>query len=252
MEKKTTGAWLIHHTNKLQQVTNATQFDGIALAGKAGKLLSALAASDEESVLSKDAVEAIAKSQNVSPKLELPTILSNLNENRLISKSTSGHVEVIGITTTNVLIHTSDLFEKSEPKKEEFAAIDLAEKASNSPVETKYILEYLGDTFSLANENVADVLRLSEEIGFVDSEKVGENSSLYFNGNLFRRDYAKKASAVLSSLSTADAAKIRELDAILDREACVTLDRCIIILGQDVMKKLKGTSKNNILIEKLV
>jgi hypothetical protein len=104
----------------------------------------------------------------------------------------------------------------------------------------------------LANENVSDVLRLSEEIGFVDSEKVGENSSLYFNGNLFRRDYAKKASAVLSSLSTADAAKIRELDAILDREACVTLDRCIIILGQDVMKKLKGTSKNNILIEKLV
>jgi hypothetical protein len=47
MDAKTKGAWVVHHMNKLQQVTQATEYEAINEAGKLGTLLSALSASDD-------------------------------------------------------------------------------------------------------------------------------------------------------------------------------------------------------------
>jgi hypothetical protein len=35
IDKKTNGAWLVHHANKLQQVTGVISYDNVLVAGKA-------------------------------------------------------------------------------------------------------------------------------------------------------------------------------------------------------------------------
>ena len=61
MEKRTEGAWLINHTKKLHDIKDTYEFEDIELAGKCGVFLSNLAASDEQSDLNADIVNAIAK-----------------------------------------------------------------------------------------------------------------------------------------------------------------------------------------------
>ena len=74
-KKRTEGAWIIHHTKKIQDVTSATEFEDIELAGKCGLFLSSLAASNNESMLSDKTVQAIAKASNIK-KIELPTVIA--------------------------------------------------------------------------------------------------------------------------------------------------------------------------------
>jgi hypothetical protein len=50
MDEKVTGAWLLHHSLKLQQVTGGQDFNNVNAAGKAGTLLSALSSNDQTSL----------------------------------------------------------------------------------------------------------------------------------------------------------------------------------------------------------
>ena len=56
MDKRIKGSWLIHHTNKLQGVTNQRGYGKTFLAGKAGILLSVISSNDE-TVISKRRVQ---------------------------------------------------------------------------------------------------------------------------------------------------------------------------------------------------
>ena len=47
IDPKTTGAWLVHHTNKLQHVVGVGSFDNVLVAGKAAILLSVLSATQQ-------------------------------------------------------------------------------------------------------------------------------------------------------------------------------------------------------------
>jgi len=47
MDKKVKGSWLIHHTNKLQAITNQGSYQNTFVAGKAGILLSAISETNE-------------------------------------------------------------------------------------------------------------------------------------------------------------------------------------------------------------
>lgn len=78
MEKRTEGAWLIHHTKKLFDVRDTQDFEDIELAGKCGIFLSNLAA-DENTDLNKDKVDAIAKASSIK-KTEIETIKNKLVE----------------------------------------------------------------------------------------------------------------------------------------------------------------------------
>ena len=63
MDKKTQGAWIVHHAEKLKTVTNAdNEFEQINFAGKCGVLLSSLS-SDHEHVLDDNRVKALARSK---------------------------------------------------------------------------------------------------------------------------------------------------------------------------------------------
>lgn len=239
MEKRTQGAWLISHTNKLQEVKGSFDFEDIELAGKCGLFLSNLSASDEQSALNKDKVSAIAKVSNIK-KTEIETIKSILKDASLIDVSSNGSVSVLGITTSSVLTHTSDLFENSNPSNFQKAAIDLSDNISDLPKNDDILKEYISDNYKLSNTETRSLFTSAEEIGFIDYEEIDSNKKLYFNGNLFRRDNANKINAVLSSLKPEDNQKILELDQHLTTSGCVTEEFAKNILGNQLMNKLQA------------
>jgi hypothetical protein len=210
MEKRTEGAWLINHTKKLLDIKDTYDFEDIELAGKCGVFLSNLAASDEQSDLNADKVNAIAKVSNIK-KTEIDTIKAKLEEARLIESSQNGSISVLGITTSTVLTHTADIFESGSTSNFQKAAIELADNISDLPKGEKILTEYISDSYKLSSTETGDLFMQAEDIGFIDYEKLDDSSKFYFNGNLFRRDGVEKTNAVLSSLKPEDTRKINEL-----------------------------------------
>lgn len=239
MDKRSQGAWLINHTNKLIDVNGTSEFEDIEVAGKCGVFLSNLAASDDESCLSEEKVNAIAKVSNVK-KTEINTLILKLKESRLIDTSKNGAITVIGVTTSSVLGHTSDIFENCAPSNFQKAALELSDNISDLPKGEKGMYEYISDIYSLSNSETNDLFSQAEDIGFVDYEVLDDKTKLYFNGNLFRRDGAKKTNAVLSSLKIDETNKIVELDQLLTAQGCMTYEKCKEILGENLLNKLQS------------
>lgn len=236
MDKKTSGAWIIHHTHKLQGVRLATpDYEQIGFAGKCGIVLNALAGS-AESELTNDRVAALAKANGITVRLELPAILDELERQRLIDKGDAGIV-VLGLTTAQTLEHTQEIFDEASPGPCEKVAIDLAEKASDLPVVKRAAAEYVSDTYHIPNHETEEVLRQCEEIGFFDSEEVS-GEPIYFNGNLFRREDINKANAILRSLSSDDERRIVELTERLKASGCIAKSDAIGVLDQQLYSKI--------------
>jgi hypothetical protein len=239
MEKRTQGAWILHHSKKLLEFSNTSEFEDIELAGKCGAFLSNLAASNEQSDLNQDKVYAIAKISNIK-KTEIDTIKKILEESKLIDIAKNGSISVIGITTSNVLSHTSDIFKEANPSSFQTAAIQLSENITDLPKGENVVREYISDNNRLSKAETNELFLQSEEIGFVDFEKLNDNSKLYFNGNLFRRENISKTNAVLKSLKADDIQHINELDHILTNSGCSTYENTLKILGDPLLQKLQS------------
>lgn len=236
MDKKTKGSWLIHHTNKLQGVTNQSGYEKTYLAGKAGILLSAISA-NKHTTVNNDRLAVLAKAANINATFELPKLIEVLQQQKLIEKS-SGGVAVLGVTTATALQHTSDLFDSLAPSANEIASIALAERASVAPIFANDVATDLADTYKLATAELGQLLSDAEQIGFVDTEKLGSNQILLFNGNLFRRDTTQKIKAILDSLKTAEQVKLNELTETLRKQACVSTDHARQFLGDALFQKV--------------
>ncbi|WP_027665688.1 hypothetical protein [Rhizobium leguminosarum] len=236
MDKKTQGSWLIHHTNKLQGVTNQAGYEKTFLAGKAGILLSAISANRGITV-NNDRLMVLAQAANINTTFELPKLIDVLEQQKLVDKSAGG-IAVLGVTTSTALERTSDIFESLSPRPQEAATISLAERASISPVLTKDVAEELGHSFSLIKSDLNQLFSDSETIGFVDTERLGTDETLLFNGNLFRRDTTQKIKAVLDSLKPAEQTALTELTETLRKRACVTTDYAVKILGEALFQKV--------------
>lgn len=239
MENRTEGAWIIHHTKKLQDVTRASDFEDIELAGKCGLLLSSLAASENQSTLDNDKVNAISDSLNINKKLELPVIKDTLKNAQLIDVSQSGDISVLGITTSGVLTHTSELFNQSSQDNFQKASLELTNYSSDKPINQRLLQEYIGDTYKLDEKTNSKLFLQAEEIGLIDFE-IFDTEKTYFNGNLFKRDSLEKTTKVLSSLSAEDGRKVTDLDSIISKEGCVTIETALTILGQTLLSKLQS------------
>ncbi|HCY76380.1 MAG TPA: hypothetical protein DHV28_10705 [Ignavibacteriales bacterium] len=239
MEKRTEGAWVINHTKKLLDVRDTPDFEDIEVAGKCGVFLSNLAASDEQSDLNSDKVSAIAKVSNIK-KTEIETIKNKLAEARLIELGNNGSISVLGITTSTVLSHTSDIFTNCNPSNFQKAALELADNISDLPKGEKILNEYISDTYSLSKTSTSDLMLQSEEIGFIDYETLDDKSKFYFNGNLFKRENVIKTNAVLSSLKSEETKKITELDGLLTSKGCITLEKAKSFLGEQLLSKLQS------------
>lgn len=238
MDKKVQGAWLIHHTHKLQSVTNQGQYQDTFVAGKAGILLSAISQTNE-SELTREKVEILANASNINTAFELPRLLDILEDEELIDVTHSG-VGVLGVTTSSALQHTANIFESLDPSALEFSAIELAEVASIKPVSSLELSEWLADEYSLAGREVDQLFFDAESIGFVDVEKISKSENILFNGNLFRRDTAIKTKAVLDSLSGVEQAQLNELTLLLKQKSCVPYPDAIQILGEKLFKKVNS------------
>lgn len=236
MDKKTKGSWLIHHTNKLQGVTNQLGYEKTYLAGKAGILLSAISA-NQDTTVNNDRLTVLAKAANINTTFELPKLIEVLQQQQLIDKSAGG-IAVLGVTTTTALQHTSDLFDSLYPGTSEIASIVLAEHASIAPILANDIASDLADMYKLASSDLSQLFSDAEQIGFVDTERLDSNNTLLFNGNLFRRDATKKIKAVLDSLNTSEQAKLNEITEILRKRACVSTDYARQFLGESLFQKV--------------
>lgn len=240
MEKRTEGAWIIHHTKKLLEINGTNDFEDVELAGKCGIFLSNLAASNEQSEINSEKVDAIAKVSNIK-KTEIETIKSKLASSNLIDIGSNGAISVLGITSTSVLIHTDDIFNSTSPNPFQKATLALADDISSLPKGELILKEYISDTFRLASDSTSDLFSQCEEIGLVDFEKLDDGSKFYFNGNLFRNgSVEKKTSVVISSLKDADTRKILELDGLLATTGCLPIQKAISILGEPLFDKLKS------------
>lgn len=238
MDKKVQGSWLIHHTNKLQNVTNQGEYQNTFVAGKAGILLSAISETNQ-SVLTTEKLNVLANASNINTAFELPKLLDVLKDQELIDVTPSG-VGVLGVTTSSALQHTTNIFESLEPKKIEVSAIELAEIASNKPVSSSELSERISDEYQLASNEINQLFYDSESIGFVDVEPISKDEKILFNGNLFRRDSAVKTKAVLDSLKTSEQASLGELTQLLKKNACVSYTEALRILGEPLFKKVNS------------
>jgi hypothetical protein len=168
--------------------------------------------------------------------LELPALLDELHKHRFIDKGTSG-VSVLGLTTAQTLQHTADIFQASSPGACEKACIDLAEKASELPVQKEEAAEYVSDTYQIPTAETGEILQQCEQIGFFDAEVVS-GESMYFNGNLFRREDISKAKAILGSLNSDDERRVIELMERLKTSGCIAKSEAAQILGEALYSKM--------------
>jgi len=236
MNEKTKGAWIIHHTYKLTSVQLQTgEYERINFAGKCGIILSGLAATKQITVLKKR-VETIASAAGISTKLELPTILEELNKQRLIEIAGS-EISVLGLTTTTILEHTSKIFTDSQPSGIEMASILVSEDSSKIPIREKDIIEKISDLYRIKTDDCKEIIYQFQKIGFVDAEKLKDEKVL-FNGNLFRKNEVKKISAVLSALSTKESSKVNNLLSRLNNEGCLSYEEAILVTGEKLLEKL--------------
>jgi len=235
MDDKTKGAWLVHHTTKLQKIREPL-FANISFAGKCGLLLSQLS-SDQQCVLSKAKVRALSTAVNIHPKTELPSILRELEDNRLIEQSRDA-VECIGLTSSAALLHTAQIYDDSEKRPEEDAVLALAEKASERPQFETELITSISDNFKIPGDETRNLISTASQIEFIDKQKIDRSNSLVFNGNLFRFDNPYKVKKVLDSLSAADKNNLRELENLLTSLGCVPKSTATKMLGLHLFKKL--------------
>jgi hypothetical protein len=235
MEDRVKGAWLVHHSQKLHATTNQ-DFDAIAFAGKCGTLLSAISAETQEQ-LTDNKIAALAKANQISPRTEMPAILAELERQKLILSGAGGY-EVLGLGGQAILEHTSTIFSESTHEQYEDAVLEVSEMSSESPQTEKAISEYISDHFKLAKTDVTNALQLGQTIGFFDSESISNTEKLIFNGNLFRREDAKKINAILSSLKPGQTTLVIELNEKLQQTGCIPLDAARNILGTDLFNTL--------------
>lgn len=238
MNERTEGAWIIHHTKKIHVVEDSSDFCDIEIAGKCGLFLSSLAASDQASTLDQSQVNSIATASSIK-KIELDTIKNTLRNAKLIDVSKDGSISVIGITTSNVLFHTSTIFKDNTNDNFQKASLELSNYIADTPHNEKNTKQYISDTFCLDSKKNERLFTEAEEIGLIDCE-ILDDKKVYFNGNLFKRDSIAKTTKVLESLKPEDVRKVNEMETHLNNEGCVTLEFARKVLGEDLLNKLQS------------
>ncbi|MFV1850627.1 MAG: hypothetical protein ACMZ66_07960 [Thalassospira sp.] len=241
MDKNTKGAWIIHHGRKIHGNTNgAAEYSAIDLAAKSAGLLSRMAGSDQAE-LPHDTVVTLARVGGLNPKTELNACLEQLENQKVIDRSASGTVAVLGVTPQTALAHASDLYDRNEPNAFENASLGIGELVSTSPILLSNASEFISDTYRISGHETNEFLEQASALGFIDSDG-DKDDPLLFNGNLFRRDTVSKTKKVLDSLSSAEQVKLSEFEDTLRRQGAVHLNEATTQLGETLLAKLRSAA----------
>lgn len=233
LNSETVGAWLLHHDQKLT-TSQTTEFETIALAGRAARLLSAVSREVEWDV-PMTRVNELARANGIRAH-EVAGLLGALKSQGLVDVAANS-ISVLGVSQARLLHHAEAVFEANGPDEIERASIKLAELSSKKPLSKRDCSEQLSDEFHLSSSETNELFDLAENIGFVDYEQLADER-IYFNGTLFRRDIASKAKAVFETLSREEAEKLAELDSALSSRGCIPLSRAKQMLGDTLWSKL--------------
>jgi hypothetical protein len=185
--------------------------------------------------VSDDRVQALATANGIK-KHEVPGLVGELQSAGLVDRS-SGGIAVLGVTQANLFQHANAVFEQQEPSSLERAALDLAERASDRPLEEKETSEELADVHKLSKAEKEDLISLSKTIGFVDHEAAG-GETLLFNGSLFKRDHVAKSRAVLDTLTATERQNLSDADQRLSTMGCLPEELIRQVLGEPLWSKL--------------
>jgi hypothetical protein len=240
MEPKVKGAWLIHHTNKLEKFNKHAGLDDVHTAGKCGKLLSAITESEREATVNKETLRVLADECRIN-KLEQDSIITLLKNQHLVDTDSKGNIRTRGVTQAAVLQKTADIFDNCEPSNQEIASLELSELISDSPTPENLAKEQIADKFKLSKSEIEALFNAVEQVKIVDSESI-DNEKLLFNGNLFKKEGLKKTTAVLDSLSSNEQLKVVELNDLIDKQGCLAIDEAHRIIGQTLFAKLVSIS----------
>ncbi|WP_140855380.1 hypothetical protein [Myxococcus xanthus] len=238
---RTRGAWVISHSRKLEQVDAQGQFSSIETAGKFGRLLSLLAASDKQDI-SRAQLITLARANGLNPKLELDALLTKMEERYLIKSSKEGNISVLGITHGTVLERAAEVFDSLSPEDDEKAVIGIAEQVSQAPLRSGEMSEYVSDTYKIKKQRTAELLEQAEDIGFIDAQELDKTTKerLYFNGNIFRITNAEKTLKVLNSLTAEEVRKVKEVEQTVAQRGFSTVEDAQKILGAQLFTKLQA------------
>lgn len=228
-----TGAWLMHHDQKLSAV-KSTEFESITTAGRAARLLSYISTEDDWSVPFAR-VQTLAQANGIR-RHEVAGLLSELEKVGVIDQST-GAVAVLGVSQNKLFNYAATVFEEQGPTGLERAALELSELASQSPVEEADSATRLADEYKLSKAETRDLTVLSKQIGFVDHETL-QDKTLLFNGSLFKRDDARKSQIILDGLTATERQNLLEADDRLGKTGCLPEETITAILGATLWSKL--------------
>jgi len=239
MDQIEKGAWIVHHSNKLKGFTQSRTFENLADAGKAGKLLSSIAASDYNYLIDKEKVKVLAGQIGIS-KRELPNYLDDLEKRRLLILNDEGNIEVLGVSTTSILNHTAKIFDDLEPSGIEGASLELADLVTKTPDIADSYIEEISDKYKLANNDTKEVIELSKQLKFTDYERLSDGKDLLFNGNIFRKGNPDKLYAVIKSLNALEERLVNEVADYISSVGCVLLEEVEKKLGKKLFNKLSS------------
>jgi len=237
MDSKTKGAWIIHHKEKIDVIAGVqAQFDQINFAGKCSTLLSSISQT-KQAAISASKINTLATANGISIRVELASLLAELERQKLISKSKTG-IEVLALTSGSILEYTSRIYEEAGPSKNENAAIELSELVSDTPALSNDVEAKISDTFQIESQSCGELIKLSSSIGFIDAETLRNGKSILYNGNLFKKDDMNKMSHILSGLSNSEVLQMKEVNTLLDTSGCLPLEDVIKITGTELFNKL--------------
>lgn len=233
LQKKTQGAWLLHHDQKLLNA-RTTEFESIVAAGRSARLLSVISR-EMENTVSKERVDELARGLGIR-KIEVNGFLGELTDHGLIDVTENG-VAVLGVSQASLLDHASDIFEAQSPSGADRAVVALSEVASSAPVRRTDCAEQISDEYKLSRAELDDVFLQSEHIGFIDYEQDGAER-LYFNGQLFKRASAAKSRLVIENLSSDESKLLLQVEQALSDRGCLLADQIRNVLGNKLWSKL--------------
>jgi hypothetical protein len=148
-------------------------------------------------------------------------------------------VVALGVTTTAVLLHTSNVFDSLNPSNSQKAAISLAESVSAEPMSEKEVKEELSDLHKITKKEVEEIFAQSEEIGFIDTEKI-DDEKLVFNGNLFKIGSLKKAKRILDTLNSVERKSLSNIDGEIKKNGVIPFDKAEKIAGRNLLEKVQS------------
>jgi hypothetical protein len=242
MDKSTKGAWLLAQSKSLDAVTGAgtARLENISYAGRIGRLYNLLrrnVANDPNPTMDAATVRRICQLNNIDrPSREMG--LKVLETAGRIEVAGNEAVSVLGATSKAVLEVTADIFADAIPTTDEEAVLELSEKVAERPVGRKDAAEFVGDLYRIASAQASSLIDLCKSTAIID-EETDRDRTILFNSNTFRDgQYAKKTLLILEGLTTADRARLSEIQEKLSLNGALYDEDVRTILGSDLYKRL--------------